>query len=128
MTRRQPELGVHLPQQRVQRVGRVLVEVSSRLIGQQQRRLHDERPRHRHPLLLTTRQHARPMVEPLAEPHALEETPRPRPPLGSGHARDPERHLGVLERAELGQQVVKLEDEPDVTIAERHEPRIRQTR
>jgi hypothetical protein len=33
-------------------------------------------------------------------------------------ARDPHRHLRVLDRAELGQRVVELEDEADAAIAE----------
>ena len=33
-----PYAAVHLAQQRVQRVGRLLVEIARRLVGQQQRR------------------------------------------------------------------------------------------
>ena len=40
--------------------------------------------------------------------------------LRDGHPRDARGHLGVLERRELGQQVVELEHEPDRAVAERH--------
>ena len=46
----------------------------------------------------------------------------PRPaaaPRATGTPRDAQRHLDVLERGELRQQVVELEDEADVAVAER---------
>ena len=46
---------------------------------------------------------------------------RARPPATP---RDAQRHLGVLERGELRQQVMELEDEADVAVAERHELRV----
>ncbi len=51
--------GVHLSQQGMQRVGGLLVEITRRFIGEQDRRFHDERPRDGHPLLLSAGQHAR---------------------------------------------------------------------
>ena len=41
-----------------------------------------------------------------------------------GTPRDAQRHLDVLERGELRQQVVELEDEPDVAVAERARARV----
>ena len=90
--------------------------------------MHDQGPCDGHALLLAPRQHAWTMVESIAEPDALEQPPGARPPLYRRYARDPKRHLGVLERAELGQQVVQLEDEPHVTVAERHERCVGQPR
>jgi hypothetical protein len=55
--RRQPVLGVHLAEQRVQGIGRVFIQVPSGLIREQEQRLHDERPRDRNALLLAARQH-----------------------------------------------------------------------
>ena len=114
---------MHLAQQRVQRVGGLLVEVAGRLVGQQQRRPHDQRPRHRDPLLLAARQHARPVRQPLAETDPPQQLLGARPRLGRRHPRDPHRHLGVLERGELRQQVMELEDEADVAVAEARPPR-----
>ena len=51
---------------------RAAVEIARRLVGEQQRRLRDERARDRHALLLAARQLARLVIQPLAEPHALE--------------------------------------------------------
>ena len=66
MTDVRPLLAVHLPQQIVQRFGGVLVEIAGRLVGEQQRRAHDQRARDRDALLLAARQHARPVLEALA--------------------------------------------------------------
>ena len=93
-------LAGHLAQQNVQRIGGVLVEVAGRLVGQQERRLHDQRPRNRDALLLAARQHARPVRQALAEADALAAAPwRAARALRRRHPRDPHRHLGVLERA-----------------------------
>ena len=119
---------MHLPQERVQRVGRLLVEVSSRLVGQQDRRAHDEGARHGDTLLLAARQHPRFVREPLFEADAPQQRFGPRPSLSHRHPRDAQRHLGVLERIELRQQVMELEHEADVAIAECHHLRIRQHR
>ena len=109
---------MHVAQQGVQGVGGLLVEVARRLVGQQHRRAHDQRARDRNPLLLPARQHPGPMREPFAEPDAAQQLLGARPRLGHRDARDPHRHLGVLERGELRQEVVKLEDEPDAVIPE----------
>ena len=44
------------------------------------------------------------------------------------HARDAHRHLRVLDRVELGKQMVKLEHEADLAVPERHQLGIRQCR
>ena len=50
------------------------------------------------------------------------------PAFGHRRPRNPQRHLRVLERRELGQQVVELKHEPDLPVAERHEVGIGQRR
>ena len=122
--RRQAVLGVHLAQQRMQRVGGRLVEIAGRLVGQQQRRLHHQRPRHGHALLLAARQHPRPVLEPLAEADAPSSVAR--------HGRAFRRgsraiRIGIStfsSGVELRQQVVELEDEPDVAVAELDQRRV----
>jgi putative ABC transport system ATP-binding protein len=49
---RQAELGVHVAQQLMERIGGPFVEVAGWLIGEQQGRLHDQRAGHCHALLL----------------------------------------------------------------------------
>ena len=66
------------------------------------------------------------MGQALAQADPLEQARGPAGPLGRPDPRDAHRHLGVLERAELGQQVVELEDEADVAVAKRHELRVGQ--
>ena len=52
--RRQPLLRVHVLEQFVKGVSGGLVEITGRLVGEQQRRLHRERTRNRDALLFTT--------------------------------------------------------------------------
>ncbi len=126
--RRQMITLVHLAQEPVQRIGRQLVEIAGRLVGQEHARPHDQRPGNRHALLLAARQHPGAMRQPLAEPDAPEQLLRPAARVGQRDAGDAHRHLGVLERAELGQQVVELKHEPDVPVPERDDGWTRQRR
>jgi hypothetical protein len=43
-----------------------------RFVGKDQRRIHHQGPRHGHPLHLPTGQFGGAMVDPVAEPHAVE--------------------------------------------------------
>ena len=65
------------------------------------------------------------MRQPLAEPDAAQQLLGARPRLGHRHPRDPHRHLGVLERGEFRQQVMKLEDEADAGGSGTRRPRRR---
>ena len=68
------------------------------------------------------------MDEPLAEADSPQQLLGARPRLGHRHPGDAHRHLGVLERVELGQQVMKLEDEANLPVAECDDLGIRQRR
>ncbi len=114
-------LAVHLLQQFVQRLGGVLVQIARRLVGQQERRPHDERAGNGDALLLAARQHPGPVLQPLGQPDTLEEAAGSLATLGGALPRDSERHLGVLDGRKLGQQVMKLKDEPDVPVAKCHQ-------
>ena len=61
------------------------------------------------------------MRQPLAQAHAAQERLGARTRLVERQSGDAHRHLGVLDRRELGQQVVELEDEPDPVVAQRHQ-------
>ena len=109
---------MHLAQQRVQRVGGLFVEIAGRLVGQQHRgRMIKARA-------TATRCCSPPDSMPgrcasrSREPDAREQLLGARPRLGHRHARNAHRHLGVLERAELRQQMMKLEDEADALVPE----------
>src|SRR4051794_10909062 len=98
--------------------GHVTVEISGRLIGQQQPGLRHERTRDRDALLLTTRELARLVIQPVAEPHPTQR-------LGSelsGVQLSPapiveQRKLDVVEGARSCQQVETLEYEPELLIS-----------
>ena len=66
--RGEPRFGVHLPQQLMQRVGGRLVQIAGWLVGEEERGLHHQRPRHRDSLLLAAREHPRTMIEPRLPP------------------------------------------------------------
>ena len=61
----------------MQRVGGALVEVSCRLVGQQQRRAHHQRSRDGDALLLAARHHARSMLRAFTESDARQQFRRP---------------------------------------------------
>jgi hypothetical protein len=65
------------------------------------------------------------MGEPLPQPDPIQEVACAAARLVARQPRNPHRHLDVLRRVELRQQVVKLEDEPDVAVAELDERRVR---
>ncbi len=92
-------LAVRLAQQGVQIVGRGLVEVPCRLVGQQQRRTRDEGARQRDPLLFAARQRAGPVRESIGQADAAQQifgalptgtaasTAVPEPPAIAGRSR-----------------------------------------
>ena len=118
-------LGVHLPQQAMERLRRRLVEIARGLVGQQQRRPHHQRARHRHPLLLAPGEHARPVLEALAQADPRQQFRRADARFDRRQAADAHRHLDVFERGELRQQVMELEDEADAPVPERDQGHVR---
>src|SRR6266545_921007 len=83
----------------------LLVEVSGRLVGEEQARSAQERPAERHALQLAARELLHRIVGARGEADAIEE--RTRPGLGGGRwvARDDGGHEHVLDRREVRQQV-----------------------
>ena len=94
-----PAGGVELVEQRHDLGAGVAVEVAGRLVGEDQRRLRDERARDRDPLLLAARQLGRLVVEAIAQPEPLEGGRRPRRPLAPRDALVQQRRRDVVERA-----------------------------
>ena len=99
--------------------GGVRVEVARGLVGQDHRRLGDERARDRDALLLSAGQLARPVVEAVAEPDAGERLHAPGPARSSRRSAGvDQRQLDVAQRGQRGQQVELLEDEADAPVAD----------
>src|SRR5688572_2043496 len=120
------ERRVELEQQLEDTQARRPIEVARRLVGQHGGRPRHERARDGRSLALTARELARAVLEPLAESYALEKVAGFRCRLRRRHAAYEQRHRDVLERRELGQQVMELIDEAERAIAQPASIRIAQ--
>ena len=95
------------------------VQRGRRLVEQHQLRLHRQRPRDRHPLLLPAGQLTRVALRLVAESHALQEFHRALPHLGLRLAADLDRRLhDVFQRRHVREQVEALEHHADVLALE----------
>jgi hypothetical protein len=94
--------------------GGVLVEVPGGLVGDEHRRLGDDGPRDRHPLLLAAGQLMREGIATIAEPNRLEGVQGALAGLlvGEAEVHDPEPEGDVLGRRQAGQELEVLEDDP----------------
>jgi hypothetical protein len=110
---REPVLPPEPLEQRDDLVTGVLVEVASRLVGQQHPRVFHQGPRDRHPLLLPAGELGRQVPGAVGQPHEFQCPRRALAPLGGADAQRHERGLHVLVRAERGDQVEGLEDEAE---------------
>src|SRR4029079_16187432 len=90
------------------------VEVAGRLVGEDAVGLAGHRAGNRDALALAARKLRWPMEQPLAQAHLLERLCRAVARRRNGNATDPKRHRDVVDRAELGQQVVELVDEAEM--------------
>jgi hypothetical protein len=87
------------------------VEVAGRLIGKDHRGPAEQRPGTRNPLLLAAGELLRPVVEPVTQPHRVDDHVVPlQIGLATGYR---QRQQDVLLRAQGRHQVQRLEDEPD---------------
>ena len=94
------------------------VKVAGRLIGEHHLGLGHKRPGDADALLLAARHLARVMAETMAEPDPCEHATRRTFALFLGHAAEHQRHCHVFERGQIGQQVVRLEYEAKMLLAE----------
>ena len=94
------------------------VEVARRLVGEDQRRIVDERARDRDALLLAARELVGVLLRARVEPHELEHLAHSSGPAGARHLLIAQRQLDVLVDVEVGDQVKALEDEAHVPAAE----------
>ena len=100
------------------------VEVAGGLVGDQDRRVQEERPGDRDALLLAARELRGPMAEAVGEAEARQHSGGAVEELGPVGAERPPAELdhgrqhGVLQGGELGQQVIELEDEADLLVTQ----------
>ena len=99
------------PQQAQQLGAGVRVEVAGRLVGEDDLRPADQRPRHRDPLLLAAGQLARPVPQPVGQADRVDHAPRPA--RGRAPAGQPQRQREFSRGGQRRQQVERLEHEPD---------------
>ncbi len=97
------------------------VEVAGRLVGEEDRRVVDQRAGDGHALALAAGELVGLVVHALAEPDPLQGAARPFPALAARHAGVDQRQLDVLQRVGARQQVEGLEDEADLLVADGRE-------
>jgi hypothetical protein len=64
------------------------------------------------------------MADAVRQPHPFEQRARTVLPFRRRKAANAQRHFDVFERGELGQQVMKLKNEPNMTVPESHPRRV----
>jgi hypothetical protein len=97
------------------------VEVPRRLVGHEHRRVGRERAGERDALLLAAGQLRRVVVAAASEADALEQLRRPCSGARRALAEQLEREHHVLQCREVGEEVERLEDEPDLTASKEGE-------
>ena len=113
---------VQLLEQRHDLEAGAAVERAGRLVGEDQDRLVDQRPRDRDALLLAARQLRRAMVQPVAEADRRQRRARLARRVARAGAGIDHRQLDIGERGRARQQVEALEDEADLAVAQRRQP------
>src|SRR5262245_19647652 len=94
------------------------VEVTRRLVREEDERIASDRAGHCDTLLLTAGELRRIVLHAVAHPHALERIGHALLTLGSRHAAVRERKLDVFVDRQIANQVERLEDESDLAIAD----------
>ena len=97
-------------------VGRV--EVTRRLVGQDDFRVGDDGAGNGHTLLLATAELLRIVLRTMGNLHAVEGPVHTLHPFADGHAGIEQRQFDVLEHRQFVYQVEALEDEAQVTVAQ----------
>src|SRR5215472_409224 len=101
-------------------MSRRLIEVTRGFVAQQKKRLPNQRASQRYPLLFAARKLGGAMIEPVVEPHLLQQFPRPLRVSGMV-LRDQRRDQHVFEHRALWQKAMVLEDKSDRLVSERRE-------
>ena len=93
------------------------VQVAGGLVGDNQRRVGDNRPRDADALLLAAGKLARPMSHAIRQANQLQDRHHLALAFGTRQRQEQERQLDILIGAQDRQQVIELEHEPDVPRA-----------
>ncbi len=94
------------------------IEVAGRFVGQDERRVADQRSGHGHSLLLTTGELPGTMFDSLGQSHPVQRLEGTALAGGTIHTCVDEWELDVAPRGERGQEVELLEDETDPPVAD----------
>ena len=98
-------------------VGGLRIEIAGGLIGQHQARMQHHRARHGDALLLAAGKLGWPAMKLVGQAHQLQHLAGAPRGLAFRHPRDQPRHHHVLQRGEVGEQVMKLENEAELEVA-----------
>ena len=109
---------VQLAQQLHHRFAIFRIQISGRLIGQQNGRLADQRTRHGHALLLAAGKLRGIMLHAVRHADALEHFLHAFLSLRRAHTAIGERQFDVFINGEVADQIERLEDEADLAIAD----------
>jgi hypothetical protein len=112
------EIPSELRQQVVEHFSICVVQVPRRFISEEDRGVERQRARHSGALLLTARQLRGTVIRTMTEPDARQQFLGAYARHGRFLATNAQRHHHVLERRELAQQVVELEDEAHGAVPE----------
>lgn len=105
-----------LKQHFVEAPARLYIEVTGGLISQQDRGLESQGTRYSHPLLLTTRQLGRTMLQALPEADLVKKLESSVASAFGRLSADEKGHHHVLDRSEVPKKMMKLEYESDGSI------------
>src|SRR5712692_6379668 len=109
---------VQFPQQPHYRFAVLGIEVSRRLIGQQDGRLARQRPRHGHALLLPAGELGRVVLHAMRHAYFFERLLNPLLALAGGHTSVSERQLHILVNRKIADQIEGLKDKTDLAVAD----------
>jgi len=99
------------------RLTTVLIQITSGLIGKKQGRFQDQGPGQGHPLLFTTGQLCRAMIQPMRQADLVKEITGPIPYFFIRSATDPARHHDIFQGGKFRQKMMELKDKADITVA-----------
>ena len=110
--------GVQFAQQAHHRLAVGRIQVSGRLVRQQDQRIAAQRARHRDALLLTARELRRIVLHAVRHADALQRLLHAPLALRRRHAAIRQRQFHVLVHREIADQVERLEDKADLAVAD----------
>jgi len=111
-------VGTDLKQQVVKSIARFRIQIPRRLVGEEEGRIIDQRPRNGHALLLPAGELPRAVIEAMAQPHSFKKPAGPSLGLARRQPGDPRGHRRILKRGKLPKQMMELEDKAHGPVAQ----------